>query len=111
MHLQSGTHGDWETRLTDDNTRAEAAPRVGSEVEDAVSEEMGHAPRVVRLAYELAQTGKFDDYAAIERELVAAGDKNDVASLDRPGLRGALNEVCATGRERDADAWRRHTSA
>jgi hypothetical protein len=64
--------------------------------------------RVIKLAYELAQTGKFEDVAAVERELVAVGYGQDIHSLERPGIRIVLDEVCATGRKRDAPTWHRH---
>jgi hypothetical protein len=65
-------------------------------------------PRVVKLAYELALTGKFEDFHAIERELVAIGLTDELQSLERPGIRDALTEVCITGREREQPTWHLH---
>jgi hypothetical protein len=57
--------------------------------------------RVVKLAYELAQTGLFEDVAAVERELVAVGYGDEIHSLERPTVRGVIDEVCASRRERE----------
>ena len=73
-------------------------------------QEQDRPPRVVKLAYELASTGKFEDYAAVERELVALGYGNETPSLERPGIRVVLDEACAAGRERDVPVWRQHTA-
>lgn len=46
-------------------------------------------------AYELAQTGEFEDFAAIERELFAEGFGEDVARVKKAALQSALAEICA----------------
>jgi hypothetical protein len=67
--------------------------------------------RVVKLAYELAQTGVFEDFAAIERELVSLGYADEAHSLEKPSIRDTLSEICITGREREEPTWHSHTSA
>jgi hypothetical protein len=73
--------------------------------------ESDRSTRVVKLAYELAQTGKFEDMAAIERELASVGLSEELRALDRPGIRAVINEACVTGREREEATWHSHTSA
>ncbi len=51
--------------------------------------------RVVKLAYELAQTGVFEDFAAIERELISLGYADEARSLEKPSIRDTLSEICA----------------
>lgn len=54
--------------------------------------------RAPTIALELARTGKFDDVAAIERELVKVGYPADgIRSLERP-IRVAINGACRVGR-------------
>jgi hypothetical protein len=78
--------------------------------ETAMPEEKGRLARAAKLAYELAQTGKFENFSAVARELVAVGYKGEIHSFDRPGFRAAIDEVCVTGRERDVDTWHQHTA-
>jgi hypothetical protein len=66
--------------------------------------------RVIKLAYELAQTGKFDSIKAIELELVALGYEEETASLKTPGLRIVIDEVCSTGRKQDEPRWHTHVA-
>jgi hypothetical protein len=66
--------------------------------------------RVIKLAYELAQTGKFDSIKAIERELVALGYEEETTSLNSPGLRIVIDEVCSTGRKPDEPRWHTHVA-
>jgi hypothetical protein len=73
-------------------------------------QEQDRLARVVKLAYELASTGKFEDMVAVKRELVALGYGDDTRSLEKPGIRLSLDEACASGRERDVPAWHTHTS-
>jgi hypothetical protein len=80
------------------------------EKEAAMVQQQDRLTRVVKLAYELAQTGKFEDVAAVERELVTLGYEEETSSLKSPGLRVVIDEVCATGRERDAPTWHQHTA-
>jgi hypothetical protein len=55
--------------------------------------------RAPTIALELARTGKFDDVAAIERELVKVGYPADgIRSLERPIIRVAINGACRVGR-------------
>ena len=62
--------------------------------------------RAIKLAYELAQTGMFDDFGAIEDELVALGYGGEAPALTRPGISEALDEVCAVSvRERNGPTW------
>jgi hypothetical protein len=75
-----------------------------------MAQQQDRVARVIRLAYELAQTGKFDDATAVEQELVALGYNDEAPSLKSPGLRIVIDEVCATGRERDIAGWHTHTA-
>jgi hypothetical protein len=71
----------------------------------------GNSPRrVVKLALELAQTGLFEDAAAVERELVAVGYEKEIHSLERPTVRTVIDKVCASRRERDEPGWHQHTA-
>lgn len=54
----------------------------------------------IKLAYELALTGKFENVSALERELIAAGYDEGLYALEGNKVRAALEEVCAEGRER-----------
>jgi hypothetical protein len=49
---------------------------------------------VASRAYELAQTGQFEDLAAIERELVAEGFGDEIGNVKKPALQSAINAVC-----------------
>jgi len=42
-------------------------------------------------AYQLAETGEFEDFAAIERELLAEGFGDEIEELKKPPLENALN--------------------
>jgi hypothetical protein len=63
---------------------------------------------VVHLACDLAQTGKFEDFAAIERELVAEGFAEGVRSMETPAVMDAITEICVASRNIGARA---HTTA
>jgi hypothetical protein len=65
---------------------------------------------VVKLAYELAVTGRFEDVAALERELIAEGYDDVIHILEGASVRAALDEVCAAGREREAPRWHHHAA-
>jgi hypothetical protein len=54
---------------------------------------------VASRAYELAQTGEFEDFAAIERQLLAEGFGEHVVGLKRPALQSALGDICAARRQ------------
>jgi hypothetical protein len=41
---------------------------------------------VASRAYELAQTGRFEDFEAIERELVAEGFGDEIGNVKKPPL-------------------------
>jgi pentatricopeptide repeat protein len=64
--------------------------------------------RGVELACRLAKTGKFEDAAAVAREMIAQGCADEARSLGGPGLSVVIDHVCSSGRERDAPAWRQH---
>jgi hypothetical protein len=65
--------------------------------------------RAIKLGYELAETGRFQDFAAIERELVAFGFE-DEARLIVGSVRQTIEQVCATGREREVLTWHSQTA-
>jgi len=61
----------------------------------------------IKLAYELALTGKFEDVAAGKRVgRLWYGDI--IHMLEERGVHAALGEVCASGREREVPKWRQH---
>jgi hypothetical protein len=65
--------------------------------------------RVVKLAIGLAETGHFADTPSIERELIAAGyPEVEVKALERPALRGVIDEACAIRREHHDPSWHTH---
>ena len=68
----------------------------------------GRLAHVVQIAYELARTGEFKDFASIEQEVIAEGLAEGVHWLERPGIRHALNEICDA--KRQTPTWHRHTA-
>jgi hypothetical protein len=58
-------------------------------------------------AYELAQTGSFDDYAAIERELFAEGFREDIDRAKKSALQSAITEICDAKRQMPSQRQRR----
>jgi hypothetical protein len=70
-------------------------------------QEDGRFAHVVQIAYELARTGRFEDFASLEREVIEEGLEEGVPWLERPGIRHALTEICDANRRRDA--WHTHT--
>jgi hypothetical protein len=52
-------------------------------------------------AYELAQTGMFEDFVAIERELFAEGFGEEIDSLDKPAVKNAITRMCMAMRRVD----------
>jgi hypothetical protein len=46
---------------------------------------------VTSRAYQLAETGEFEDFAAIERELLAEGFGDEIEGLKKPPLENTLN--------------------
>jgi hypothetical protein len=81
---------------------------MGATEEAAMAQQRDRVAQVIKLAYELAQTGKFDDATAVDQELVALGYNEEAPSLKSPGLRIVIDEVCATGRKRDVVDWHTH---
>jgi hypothetical protein len=49
---------------------------------------------VGRRAYELAQTGKHGDFAAIQLEIMKEGYAESVPWLERPAVIDAINQIC-----------------
>lgn len=49
---------------------------------------------VGRRAYELAQTGKHEDFAAIQLAIMKEGHAESVPWLERPGIIDAINQIC-----------------
>jgi hypothetical protein len=58
----------------------------------------GRFAHVVQIAYQLARTGDFEDFASIEKEVIAEGFAEGVHWIERPAVRRALNEICIAGR-------------
>jgi hypothetical protein len=58
----------------------------------------GRFAHVVQIAYELARTGDFEDFASIEKEVIAEGFAEGVHWIERPTVRRALNEICTASR-------------
>ena len=52
-------------------------------------------------AYEMAQTGAFENFEAIERELFAEGFGDEVRWIERPRLRDTLDMLCIVNRQSD----------
>jgi hypothetical protein len=52
-------------------------------------------------AYELARTGMFEDFAAIERELFAEGFGEDVDRLDKSAIKNTITRMCVAMRRLD----------
>ena len=65
--------------------------------------------QVVEIAYELARTGRFEDFSSLKREIVAEGFAEAVHRLETPAIRHSLDEICEAGRR--AEGWHRHTAA
>jgi hypothetical protein len=62
------------------------------------------AEKIERLAFEMAQSGEYDDYSAIELALRARGYEEARTQLDSPGTRHSLNEICNSNKgKRSAD--------
>jgi hypothetical protein len=55
-------------------------------------------------------SSKFEDAAAVAREMVALGYADEARSLDGPGISVVIDRVCSTGRERDAPTWHQHSA-
>jgi hypothetical protein len=66
--------------------------------------------RIIKLAYQLARTGRFEDIAAVERRIVALGYEEEAASLESPGVRVMIDEICATRRDSSGPGWHRHSA-
>ena len=59
-------------------------------------------------ACELAHTGAFEDYPAIERELFAEGFREEIDRAKKAALQSVITEICDTNarRRRSGDAAR-----
>ena len=53
-------------------------------------------------ACELAHTGAFEDYPAIERELFAEGFREEIDRAKKAALQSVITEICDTKREAPA---------
>jgi hypothetical protein len=67
----------------------------------------GRFAHVVQIAYELAWTGKFADFASLEHEVIEEGFEDGRYWLEKPGIRNALTEICQANRQ--AERWHTHT--
>jgi hypothetical protein len=72
-----------------------------------MTQEDGRFAHVVQIAYELARTGEFEDFASLEREVIQEGFGEGLHWLERPGIRRALTEICDASRP--PEGWHKHT--
>jgi hypothetical protein len=54
---------------------------------------------VASRAYELAQTGSFEDFAAIERELIAEGFGGEIEKVKESPIERAISAKCQETRD------------
>ena len=54
---------------------------------------------VGRRAYELARSGRYADFASIERAIIDEGYDETVPWLEKPGVIEALDQICFVSRE------------
>jgi hypothetical protein len=57
---------------------------------------------VGRRAYELAQTGRHEDFASIQQAIIDEGFDEWVPWLERPGVIESLNQICVSARRQGA---------
>ena len=73
-----------------------------------MTQDDGRFAHVVQIAYELARTGIFEDFASIEREVIAEGLEEGVHWLERPGIQRELTEICESTRQ--TPSWHHYTA-
>ncbi|MGA2795159.1 MAG: hypothetical protein ABSE69_16845 [Roseiarcus sp.] len=73
-----------------------------------MSQDDGRFAHVVQIAYELARTGQFEDFASIEREVIAEGLEEGIHWLERPEIQRELTEICESNRQ--TPSWRHYTA-
>jgi hypothetical protein len=61
---------------------------------DAVISPVNNGPK----KYDLAQTGKHEDFAAIQLAIMREGHAESVPWLERPGIIDAINQICIISR-------------
>jgi hypothetical protein len=61
--------------------------------EAAMTPDEGRYAYIVDIAFELARTGNFEDFASIEREVVAEGLAEGILWIERPGIRSAITQL------------------
>jgi hypothetical protein len=66
--------------------------------------------RLVMLAYELAQSGKFENTGAVERQIAALGYDEEAYSLQELGVRLMIDEICAMHRDPGGPRWHQHSA-
>jgi hypothetical protein len=64
-----------------------------------VTEDYRPIKYAVRRAYELAQTGEFGDFAAIEQAIIDEGYAEFVPWLEHEGVISALQAICESSRD------------
>ena len=69
----------------------------------------GRFAHVIEIAFELARTGDFKDFASLEREVIAEGLEEGLPWIERPGIRRELQTICES--QHQADGWHSHTAA
>jgi hypothetical protein len=66
----------------------------------AMSADEGNLAYVAARAYQLARTGRHEDFASIQQAIIDEGYAEIVPWLERPGVITALDEICALSRVR-----------
>jgi hypothetical protein len=69
----------------------------------------GRFVHVIEIAFELARTGDFKDFASLEREVIAESLEEGLPWIERPGIRRELQTICES--KHQADRWHSHTAA
>jgi hypothetical protein len=72
-----------------------------------LTQDDGRLAHVVQIAFELARTGEYENFASLEREVIEEGFREGVHWLEKPGIRHALTEICDASHQ--ADGWHKHT--
>jgi len=73
-----------------------------------MTQDDGRFAHVVQIAYQLARTGEFEDFASIEREVIAEGLQEGVHWLEKPRIQRELTEICESIRQ--TPSWHHYTA-
>jgi hypothetical protein len=69
----------------------------------------GRFAHVIEIAFELARTGDFKDFASLEREVIAEGLEEGLSWIERPGIQRELQSICES--KRRVEGWHSHSAA